>query len=39
MKSSDIPFVAIVVGISLVSVWAVNHFTNNILVKGVVPAA
>ena len=33
MKTSDIPFVAIVVLISLVSVYAVNHMANNLLVK------
>lgn len=33
MKMSDIPFVAIVVGISLVAVYAVNHFGNSLLVK------
>lgn len=33
MKSSDIPFVAIVVALSLVAVYAVNHLGNNILVK------
>jgi hypothetical protein len=38
MKTSDIPFVAITVVIALAAVWAVNHFTGNILVKGTVPA-
>ena len=33
MTSKDIPFVATVVAISLLSVWAVNHFGNNLLKK------